>query len=87
MSNLKLPDGPKTHPWIQTYQWLKDPLGYMEECAKNYGDIFTFAPDAANKEFTGTLPANNQLEALENLTWALGLKYKISKEGQYHIYR
>ena len=41
MSNLKLPDGPKTHPWIQTYQWLKDPLGYMEECAKNYGDIFT----------------------------------------------
>jgi unspecific monooxygenase len=41
MSNFKLPDGPKTHPWIQTYQWLKDPLGYMEECAKNYGDIFT----------------------------------------------
>ena len=41
MSNLKLPDGPKTHPWIQTYQWLKDPLGYMEECAEKYGDIFT----------------------------------------------
>jgi unspecific monooxygenase len=41
MSNLKLPDGPKTHPWIQTYQWLKDPLGYMEECTEKYGDIFT----------------------------------------------
>ena len=41
MSNFKLPDGPKTHPWIQTYQWLKDPLGYMEECTEKYGDIFT----------------------------------------------
>jgi cytochrome P450 family 110 len=41
MSNFQLPDGPKTHPWIQTYQWLKNPLGYMEECAQKYGDTFT----------------------------------------------
>ncbi|MBE9004731.1 cytochrome P450 [Fortiea sp. LEGE XX443] len=41
MSNLKLPDGPKTHPWVQTYQWLANPLGFMEACAKRYGDIFT----------------------------------------------
>jgi cytochrome P450 len=40
MSN-QLPAGPQTHPWIQTYQWLKNPLGYMEECAKKYGDTFT----------------------------------------------
>ncbi|MTJ07255.1 cytochrome P450 [Anabaena sp. UHCC 0204] len=40
MSN-KLPAGPQTHPWIQTYQWVKNPLGYMEECAKKYGDTFT----------------------------------------------
>jgi len=41
MPTLKLPDGPKTHPWVQTYQWLTDPLGFMEACAKSYGDIFT----------------------------------------------
>ncbi|MBD2452162.1 cytochrome P450 [Nostoc sp. FACHB-152] len=41
MSTLKLPDGPKTHPWVQTYQWLTNPLGFMEACAQRYGDIFT----------------------------------------------
>ena len=41
MSALKLPDGPQTHPWVQTYQWLTNPLEYMEDCAKRYGDIFT----------------------------------------------
>ena len=37
----KLPNGPQTHPWVQTYQWLTNPLEYMEACAKRYGDIFT----------------------------------------------
>ena len=41
MPALQLPDGPKNHPWLQTYRWLTSPLEYMEDCAKNYGDIFT----------------------------------------------
>ncbi|MDZ7959271.1 MAG: cytochrome P450 [Aulosira sp. DedQUE10] len=41
MSAFKLPDGPQTHPWLQTFQWLTRPLDYMESCAKSYGDIFT----------------------------------------------
>ncbi len=41
MSALKLPNGPQTHPWVQTYQWLTNPLEYIEDCAKRYGDIFT----------------------------------------------
>ncbi|MEH2091338.1 cytochrome P450 [Nostoc sp.] len=41
MSALKLPNGPQTHPWVQTYQWLTNPLEYLEDCAKRYGDIFT----------------------------------------------
>jgi unspecific monooxygenase len=41
MATFKLPDGPQDHPWIQTFQWLKNPLGYMEECAEKYGEIFT----------------------------------------------
>ncbi|BAY13584.1 cytochrome P450 [Calothrix sp. NIES-2098] len=49
MSAMKLPDGPKNHPWLQTFQWLVRPLEYMEECQKRYGDIFAlqlgqFAP-------------------------------------------
>jgi cytochrome P450 family 110 len=41
MVTRKLPDGPQTHPWKQTLQWLKSPLEYMEACNKNYGEIFT----------------------------------------------
>lgn len=41
MAPLQLPDGPKAHPWLQTLQWLTNPLEYMEACAKRYGDIFT----------------------------------------------
>ncbi|MDM9384967.1 cytochrome P450 [Chlorogloeopsis sp. ULAP01] len=37
----KLPNGPQSHPWVQTYQWMSSPLEYMEDCAKRYGDIFT----------------------------------------------
>ena len=37
----QLPNGPQAHPWVQTFQWLTNPLEYMETCAKNYGDIFT----------------------------------------------
>ncbi len=38
---MKLPDGPKTPPWLQLIQWIADPLGYMETCTQRYGDIFT----------------------------------------------
>ncbi len=41
MSAHKLPNGPQTHPWVQTYKWLTNPLEYMEDCAKRYGDMFT----------------------------------------------
>jgi cytochrome P450 family 110 len=41
MSTHKLPDGPQTHPLVQTFQWLTNPLEYMEACAQRYGDIFT----------------------------------------------
>ncbi|MCG6133108.1 MAG: cytochrome P450 [Nostoc sp. LLA-1] len=41
MPTLQLPDGPQSPPWLQTYRWLTNPLGYMEECAKSYGDMFT----------------------------------------------
>ncbi len=38
---MKLPDGPKTPPWLQLIQWIADPLGYMETSVQRYGDVFT----------------------------------------------
>ena len=41
MPEHKLPEGPQTHPLIQTIQWLMKPLEFMETNAKRYGDVFT----------------------------------------------
>ncbi|MBW4597491.1 MAG: cytochrome P450 [Brasilonema angustatum HA4187-MV1] len=41
MPDFQLPDGPQTHPLIQTLRWVTSPLEYMEACTQRYGDIFT----------------------------------------------
>ncbi|CAD5968364.1 putative cytochrome P450 110 [Planktothrix tepida] len=41
MVNTQLPNGPRTHPWLQTLQWMKDPLGFMDKYTQQYGDMFT----------------------------------------------
>ncbi|MEC4811959.1 MAG: cytochrome P450 [Scytonema sp. PMC 1069.18] len=38
---MKLPDGPKTSPWLLNHQFKTDPLGFMDAMSKSYGDIFT----------------------------------------------
>lgn len=38
---MTLPDGPKAPTVVQMIQWLLDPLSYMENAARRYGDIFT----------------------------------------------
>jgi cytochrome P450 family 110 len=38
---MTLPNGPKTLPFVQLIQWIADPLTYMDQCANQYGDIFT----------------------------------------------
>ena len=38
---MKLPDGPKIPALWQLIQWIANPLGYLDDCAKRYGDIFT----------------------------------------------
>jgi cytochrome P450 family 110 len=37
---MKLPDGPKTLPFLQLIQWIADPLTYMDTCVEKYGDVF-----------------------------------------------
>jgi len=38
---MKLPDGPKTLPFIQLLQWIDNPLKFMDSCSQRYGDCFT----------------------------------------------
>ena len=38
---MKLPDGPKTPSLLQSINWIVRPFAYLEECAKEYGDIYT----------------------------------------------
>lgn len=38
---MKLPQSPKTPGIVQLFQWIADPLGLMDDCAKRYGDMFT----------------------------------------------
>ncbi|MBF2063560.1 MAG: cytochrome P450 [Calothrix sp. C42_A2020_038] len=38
---MKLPNHIKTLPFLQKLQWVIDPLGYLENAAKQYPDIFT----------------------------------------------
>ena len=37
----KLPDGPQTPKWLQLINWIADPLKYLEQSVKRYGDTFT----------------------------------------------
>jgi cytochrome P450 family 110 len=38
---MPLPNGPQTPAFLQLAQWIINPLSFMEECARKYGDIFT----------------------------------------------
>ncbi|MEA5619247.1 cytochrome P450 [Cronbergia sp. UHCC 0137] len=63
MSKSKLPNGPQTHPWLQTFNWISNPLEYLENCAKNYGDIFTLrlAPASIPQVFISNPQAIQQI--------------------------
>jgi hypothetical protein len=32
--------GPKTHPFLQLLQWLRDPLEYMDRNGREFGAMF-----------------------------------------------
>lgn len=97
MAIVQLPDGPKTHPWLQTLEWIRDPLGYMETCAQEYGDFFTlkigpvFSPQVfisnpqAIQEIFATDP--QQLDSGESAgikSPILGPQSLLSLEGERH---
>lgn len=63
MPALQLPEGPQTHPWLQTYRWISSPLEYMEACTQRYGDMFTLrlAPTFTPQVFISNPQAIQQI--------------------------
>lgn len=97
MPEHKLPDGPQTHPWVQTLQWLISPLKYMEACTNRYGDIFTlrigpvFAPQvfisnpqAIQQIFTTDPKLLDSGEAAGIKSPLLGQQSLLTLEGKPH---
>ncbi len=97
MPEHKLPDGPQTHPWVQTLQWLISPLKYMEACNNRYGDIFTlwigpvFAPQvfisnpqAIQQIFTTDPKLLDSGEAAGIKSPLLGQQSLLTLEGKPH---
>lgn len=97
MLNPKLPDGPQTHPLIQTIQWLMKPLEFMETNAKKYGDIFTVRigplfipqvfisnPQAIKEIFTTDPQKLDSGEAAGIKLPLLGEQSLLALEGQPH---
>src|SRR4030095_1531280 len=41
MSTVGLPRGPSTPSFVQTYRYVRNPLPLLDECAKQFGDLFT----------------------------------------------
>jgi cytochrome P450 family 110 len=37
----RLPNGPQLSSTMQQLQWIAQPIDFMEECARRYGDVFT----------------------------------------------
>ncbi|MEH2451091.1 cytochrome P450 [Nostoc sp.] len=42
---MKLPNGPQIPRLVQMVRWIRNPMSFMEACAKSYGDIFTIRLD------------------------------------------
>jgi len=38
---MRLPDGPKTSPFLQQIQWIAHPLEFLETSTRRYGNVFT----------------------------------------------
>lgn len=79
---MKFPDGPKTPALLQSINIIVNPLNYLEDCAKRYGDMFTIRflnypptvfvshPQAMKTIFTAKPQTFNTGEAMKELPTA-----------------
>ncbi|NEP52661.1 MAG: cytochrome P450 [Moorea sp. SIO3C2] len=79
---MKFPDGPKTPALLQSINIIVNPINYLEDCAKRYGDMFTIRflnypptvfvshPQAMKTIFTAKPQTFNTGEAMKELPTA-----------------
>ncbi|NEO42371.1 MAG: cytochrome P450 [Moorea sp. SIOASIH] len=97
---MKFPDGPKTPALLQSINIIVNPLNYLEDCAKRYGDIFTIRflnypptvfvshPQAMKTIFTANPQTFKTGEAMKELpTTFSGENALILLDGDLHKHR
>ena len=60
MVKTQLPNGPRTHPWLQTLEWMKDPLGFMDKYTQQWfpGQSFAVLPTMQAISFISSQNSN-----------------------------
>src|SRR6266542_542946 len=91
-----LPPGPPQSPLRQLVRWARDPVGFLEECRKNYGDVYTtrlpgtppmvsFAlPEAAKEIFANPGDTMWAGEANEPIEFLVGRHSLVRLDGGRH---
>jgi cytochrome P450 family 135 len=92
-----LPPGSSQAPLLQTLEWVRNPLGMLEECRREYGDSFTLRlagmppmvmladPEAVREVFTGDPEVLRSGEANALLSAALGPGSLLVIDGAEHL--
>jgi cytochrome P450 len=95
-SRLLAAPGPNTPALVQTWQWLRDPAGYVEQCQRRYGSVFRISvsrwghlvmigdPDLAKAVFMAPDSHLSASDANEILRPVVGGKSLFCLEGEQH---
>ncbi len=91
-----LPPGPPQSPLRQLVRWARDPIGFLEDCHKTYGDVYTtrlpgtppmvsFAlPEAAKEIFANAGDTMWAGEANEPIEFLVGRHSLVRLDGSRH---
>lgn len=93
-----LPPGPRQWPLVQLLRWIRQPIPFMEECAREFGDCFTVrfpiggrnivffsAPVAIKEIFTGDTENFRAGEANAVVRPVLGDNSMLLLDGARHL--
>jgi len=94
-----LPPGPKLPTFLQLFRWIRQPIPFMEECARRYGDCFTIRfpfgpgtivffsdPEAIKEIFTGDPDQLRAGEANVVVRPFLGQNSLLLLDGTRHLH-
>jgi cytochrome P450 len=91
-----LPPGPPAPKLVQVFRWLRRPIPFLEQCARRYGDTFTFRfpanppivifshPDAVKEIFTASPDDLRAGEANVVVEPLLGKNSLLLLDGERH---